>query len=83
MGHSDAIVKKKDGSFRMCIDYRQLNKVSIRTSIISLGLMICLINSKVKAAIQNIDSRSGYHQHRVRGEDIKQISELGVVIISF
>ncbi|RVW58539.1 Transposon Ty3-I Gag-Pol polyprotein [Vitis vinifera] len=37
-------VKKKDGSMRLCIDYRELNKVTVRNKYPFLGLMICLIN---------------------------------------
>ena len=43
-------VMKKDGSLRICIDHRQLNKLTLRTSILSLGLTTCLINSKGQTA---------------------------------
>ena len=40
-------VKKKDESFRMCIDYRQLNKVTIKNKYLFLALMTCSISDKV------------------------------------
>ncbi|GJV52635.1 putative reverse transcriptase domain-containing protein [Tanacetum coccineum] len=63
-------VKKKDGSFQMCIDYRELNKLTVKNRYRFLGMMICLDNYKVSEYLLKIDLRSGYHQLRVREEDI-------------
>jgi hypothetical protein len=37
-------VKKKNGTLRLCIDFRQLNKVTIKKSILYQGLMISSIS---------------------------------------
>jgi hypothetical protein len=63
-------VKKKDQTLRMCVDYRPLNEVTIKNKY-PLHQIDILFDQLTEARVfSKIDLRSGYHQIRIRPEDI-------------
>ncbi|GJW72686.1 putative reverse transcriptase domain-containing protein [Tanacetum coccineum] len=63
-------VKKKDRSFWMCIDYRELNKLTVKNRYPLLKIDDLFDQLQGSRVYSKIDLRSGYHQLRVRKEDI-------------
>ncbi|GJU02386.1 putative reverse transcriptase domain-containing protein [Tanacetum coccineum] len=67
-------VKKKDGSFRMCIDYRELNKLIVKNRYPLLRIDDLFDQLQGSSIYSKIDLRSGYHQLKVREQDIPKIA---------
>jgi hypothetical protein len=69
-GSPALFVKNKDGSLRMCVDYRPLNAMTIKNKY-SLPHIDVLFDQLASAQVfSKIDLRSGYHQIKIRACDI-------------
>ena len=65
-------VKKKDGSMRLCIDYRELNKRTIKNKYPLPGIEDLFDQLRGATVFLKIDLRSGYHQIKIKNEDISK-----------
>ena len=64
------IVEKKDGTKRMCIDYRALNEVTIKNKYPLPRIEDLFDQLRGASVFFKIDLRSGYHRLRIRPSDI-------------
>ncbi|XP_073263532.1 uncharacterized protein [Populus alba] len=63
-------VKKKDGTLRLCIDYRQLNKVTVKNRYPLSWIYDFFDQLKGAKVFSKIHLRSGYYQMRIKGQDV-------------
>jgi hypothetical protein len=69
-GASVLFVQKKDGSQRMCVDYRSLNDVTIKNKYLLPHIDDLCDQMRGARVFSKIDLRSGYHQMKIRPSDI-------------
>nr|GEY98623.1 hypothetical protein [Tanacetum cinerariifolium] len=69
---SAAPVTRKDGSFQMCLDYQELNKLTVKNHYPLTRIDDLFDQLQGSSVYSKIDLRSGYHQLRVQEEDISK-----------
>jgi hypothetical protein len=65
-------VEKKDGCKRLCVDYRALNQVTVKNKYPLPHINVLFEQLRGAKVFSKIDLNSGYHQLRIREEDIEK-----------
>ncbi|MCO5559028.1 hypothetical protein L7F22_012620 [Adiantum nelumboides] len=68
------LVHKKDGTYRMCVDYRALNKITIKNRFPVRRIEDLFDKLQGSTYFSRIELKSGYHQIRIVNEDILKIA---------
>ena len=67
-------IKKKDGTLRLCVDYRQLNKMTVKNKYPLPRIDHLFDQLKGASVFSKIDLRSGYHQPRIKDMDVHKMT---------
>ena len=67
-------VKKKDGTLQLCVDYRQLNKMTVNNKYPLTRIDDLFDQLKGTSVFSKIDLRSGYHQLRIKDADVHKMT---------
>jgi ribosomal protein S18 len=65
-------VRKKDGTLRLCIDYRELNKVTVKNKYPLPRIDDLFDQLEGSSVYSKIDLRTGYHQLRISSSDVEK-----------
>jgi hypothetical protein len=69
-GYPALFVKKKDQSFRLCVDYQPLNAITIKNKYLLPRIDILFDQLTSAKIFSKVDLCSGYHQIKIRPEDV-------------
>ena len=67
-------VKKKDGTLRLCVDYRQLNKMTVKNKYPLPSIYDLFNQLKGATVFSKIDLQSEYHQLRIKDADVHKMA---------
>ena len=72
MGSTCVVGKKNDGSSRLCVDYRKLNKMTIKNNYPLLRIDDLMDQLHGSSVFSKIDLWSGYHQTLVKADNVQK-----------